>query len=86
MFIKPSLQKLAEDMKQFGNILTKKENHSFAKRMYSYALDITPESAVELKRNLLSNRSYMNKQLGNYATAQNDASKCIKLYPNWPKV
>ena len=73
-------------MKQFGDVLTKKNEHSLAKRVYSYALDIVPDTNTELKRDLLSNRSYMYELLGNYDGALTDAKKCSGTFPKWPMV
>ena len=77
---------LAEEMKQFGNKLTRSKEHSLAKRVYTNAIDIVPSSNASLKRDLLSNRSYMNELLGNYNGALSDAKKCEEMFPNWPKV
>ena len=81
-----SQQNLAEEIKQFGNILTRKKEHSMAKRLYSYALEIVPQKSATLKRDLFSNRSYMNELLGNYSGALSDAKKCLEMFPKWPKV
>ena len=73
-------------MKQLGNMLTKKKEHNVAKRVYGYALDITPDSDTGLKRDLLSNRSYMSELLGYPDAAINDAKKCLQMCSDWPKV
>ena len=77
---------LAAEMKQVGNKLNKSKEYRLAKRVYTNAIKIAPSSCASLKRDLLSNRSYMNELLGDYDGALSDATKCEKLFPNWPKV
>ncbi|XP_065066054.1 uncharacterized protein LOC135691969 [Rhopilema esculentum] len=75
----------AKEMKSFGNCLSKENKTLEAKRVYSFALSAAPKNGVVLRRDLFSNRAYMNQLLGKNEDAVRDARACVELCPQWPK-
>ena len=75
-------------MRKEGNTSFESGKFAHAAQTYSAALKATPKAARETRwyAELLSNRSAAYAKLERYDVALNDADKCAKLAPDWPKV
>ena len=86
IFTSFQLDALAIELLAHGNTLIEKKNYEFAYRFYSFGINNIHIKSVAVKRDLLSNRSYLNELIGNHDAAMDDPEKCVKIAPDWREV
>lgn len=70
-----------DDFKQRGNEAFKAGKYMEAAQLFSEAIKINPSDGI-----LYSNRSGAYASMNMYQEALADATQCIDLKPDWPKV
>ena len=63
-----------------------KKNYEFAEQFFSFMMEKVPKKSVNVLKDLLSSRSHVNEQTGNYAAATDDLEKCVDIAPDWREV
>ena len=81
-----SIQAFANQWKDWGNELWKKDDVQFTAEYYSLAIKFLPGTNAQLRAKLLSNRSKAYLRRGAFPKAQKDARDCIGLWPEWFRV
>ena len=80
------MQAFANQWKDWGNELWKKDNVQFTAEYYSLAIKFLPGTSAQLRAKLLSNRSMAYLRREAFPKAQKDARDCITLWPEWFRV